>query len=146
MKAIVMCIGNIDGGDDAVGPYIADKLKKTPGLKVINAGTTPENYTGVIKKEKPDKLFIVDAVEMGLKPGETRVVPSDKIGSMHISTHGIPVSVLIKYLKTFVEKIFLIGIQPSKMSGGISEKVASGADRLIKTLKKQEINNLKTLK
>ncbi len=27
MKYLIMCIGNRDGGDDAIGPYIADKLK-----------------------------------------------------------------------------------------------------------------------
>ena len=28
MKYVVMCIGNTDGGDDGVGPLVAENLKK----------------------------------------------------------------------------------------------------------------------
>ena len=65
MDYLVMCIGNRDGGDDAVGPFIADKLKNTD-VEVIDCGTTPENYTSVVKKHSPKNLIIVDAVEMEL--------------------------------------------------------------------------------
>ena len=92
-----MCIGNRDGGDDAVGPYVADKLKDC--FTIIDCGTTPENYTSVVKKHNPKNLIIVDAVEMNLKPGEIRIVPEEKVGVMHISTHGIPIPVLIGYAK-----------------------------------------------
>jgi hydrogenase 3 maturation protease len=148
VKYLILCIGNPQGGDDSVGPYIAEKLKKhqSDNLIVINAETVPENYTGMVKQEKPDVLIIVDAIEMGINPGETRIVKSEKIGEMHISTHGIPISVLVKYLKTFVKKIILIGIQPSSMSGEISEKVKNSAKKLIDLIKEEKINTIKKLK
>ena len=37
-----MCIGNRDGGDDAVGPYIADKLKEER-IDVLDCGVIPKN-------------------------------------------------------------------------------------------------------
>ena len=102
-----MCIGNRDGGDDSAGPYIADRLKKihNKDLFVIDCDTVPENYTSVVKSKKPDNLIIIDAVEMGLKPGDIRIVPKEKIGTMHISTHNIPLSVLITYFESFVNNI-----------------------------------------
>ena len=138
-----MCIGNKEGGDDAVGPYIAERLKHD--FIVLNCGTVPENYTSVVKKHDPDTLFIIDAVDMGLSPGEIRIVPKEKIGVMHISTHGIPISVLIGYLEGYVGNIIFIGIQPKKMSGELSEIVKKKADELIELLKNKQIKQIKSL-
>jgi hydrogenase 3 maturation protease len=142
-----MCIGNPEGGDDAVGPYIANILKKEnlDEIKVIDAGTVPENYTGKIKDYKPDNLVIIDAIDMNLDPGEIRIVPKEKIGVMHISTHGIPVSVLIGYLESHVGNIFLIGIQPKNMSGEISKSVLENVDKLVKIIRKKDLEKIKKL-
>jgi hydrogenase 3 maturation protease len=145
MDLLVMCIGNRDGGDDAVGPYIADHLKKSD-IEVIDCGIIPENYTGVIKQKKPKTFIIIDAVEMGLKPGDIRIVPKDKIGLMHISTHGIPLSVLIKYLNQYVKKVILIGIQPERMSDNISDSVIKNADRLVDIIKNKDFSKINILK
>jgi hydrogenase 3 maturation protease len=145
MQYLVMCIGNREGGDDSVGPYIADRLGSVnlESMKVIDAGTVPENYTSVVKRENPKILLIIDAVEMGLEPGEIRVVPKEKIGVMTISTHGIPISVLIGYLEKYVKDIIFIGIQPKVMSGKLTSVVKESGDRLVRILKE---NNLKTIK
>ncbi len=45
---------------------------------------------------------------------------------MHISTHGIPISVLINYLEQYVENIIFIGIQPKVMSGNLTVLVCIG--------------------
>ena len=130
MDLIVMCIGNRDGGDDAVGPYIADKLKDT-NINVIDCGVIPENYTYNVRRSNPDLVLIVDAVDMNLNPGEIRIIPKEKIGVMHISTHGIPVSVLIGYLEKSIDNVIFIGIQPAKMFGKMSEIVKLSADKLV---------------
>ena len=142
-----MCVGNRDGGDDAIGPYIADQLKKLKqDIAVLDCGTIPENYTSLVKQFKPKNLIIIDAVEMGLNPGEIRIVPKEKIGKMHISTHGIPLSVLMDYLENYVELIFLIGIQPKKMSGEISNKVKKSGDRLVELIKNKNLKQIETLR
>jgi len=139
-----MCIGNKEGGDDAVGPYIAELLKKkeSKDLFVLDCGTAPENFTSVVKQYKPKNLIIIDAVEMGLKPGEIRIVKKEKIGKMHISTHGIPISVLINYLENYVENIFFIGIQPENMSGEMSENVQISGDKLVNLIVDGEIEKI----
>jgi hydrogenase 3 maturation protease len=143
---LIMCIGNIDGGDDAIGPYIADKLMQEEGdLVVLNCGTVPENFTSVVKQHNPKNLIIVDAVEMGLDAGEIRIVPKEKIGVMHISTHGIPISVLISYLEQYVEKIYFIGIQPKNMSGEINKIVKKSGKELITIIKNRKIENIHKL-
>ena len=142
-----MCIGNRDGGDDSVGPYISDRLKskKLSNIKVIDCGTVPENYTSVVKRENPETLVIIDAVEMGLKPGEIRIVPKEKIGVMTISTHGIPISVIIGYLEQYIKNIIFIGIQPKEMSGDITTIVKESGDKLVKILKQNKLKIIKIL-
>ena len=145
MDYLIMCIGNIDGGDDAIGPYIADKLQSNKHITVINCGTAPENYTSSIKKYNPKRLIIIDAVEMDLEPGEIRIVPKEKIGRMHISTHGIPISILMDYLEKHIEKIFFIGIQPKTISGKITNQVKKSGNKLVKLIKNQNLKEIKTL-
>ena len=145
MDFLVMCIGNPIGGDDALGPYIARKLKKL-NIDVINSCTTPENYTSIVKKINPKKLILIDAADMGLKPGEIRIIPKEKIGVMTISTHGIPASVLMNYLEKYVKEIFLIGIQPKNMSGEMNIKIKEKADLLVKIIRDNKFNTLSVLK
>ncbi len=141
-----MCVGNRDGGDDAVGPYIADKLKKVKYENiVIDCGTVPENFTADVKKYDPTSVIIIDAVEMNLKPGEIRIINEDKISEMHISTHGIPLSILMKYLKQFVNRVILIGIQPAQMTGKMTDPVKNAADKLIEMLKKEKLDLIQML-
>jgi len=147
MKYLVMCVGNKDGGDDSLGPYIADKLIKInhKNFLAIDCETVPENYTSVIKNQNPENLIIIDAVEMGLNPGEIRIIPKEKIGVMHISTHGIPISVLINYIEKTVKNIIFIGVQPKTMSGKISSIVKLSADKLLDLIKNEKIKTIKIL-
>jgi hydrogenase 3 maturation protease len=144
MNYLIMCIGNRDGGDDAIGPYVADKLREEQvNVVVLDCGVTPENYTSVVKQHNTQHLIIVDAVDMGLEPGELRIVPKEKIGRMHISTHGIPISVLIDYLEQYIGKISFIGIQPKTMSGSMTDIVKKSGDKLVKLVKDNELEKIK---
>lgn len=145
MDFLILCIGNKYGGDDSIGPYVAEKLKKEKisDMSVIDCGTNPENYTSVIKSIRPKKLIIIDAVEMNLKPGEIRLIKKEKIGVMHISTHNIPISLLINYLEKYVGEIIFIGIQPKKMSGNMSLEIKKSSDLLINHIINQDFDLLK---
>jgi hydrogenase 3 maturation protease len=147
MEYLILCIGNRDSGDDAVGPYVADKLKEfnSQDFFVIDCGTIPENYTSVVKKHDPKNLVIIDCVEMGLKPGEIRIVPKEKIGVMHISTHGIPLSVFINYLEQYLKNIIIIGVQPKTMTGAMSKQVRKSCEQLVDFLKNKNLYKIKML-
>ena len=147
MNYLIMCIGNRYGGDDGIGSYIADQIKNEESIDfvVLDCGTVPENFTSVVKRLSPKNLIIIDAVEMNLHPGEIRIIPKGKIGVMHISTHGIPLSVLVNYFERFVKNIFIIGIQPKTMFGEISEEIKKSGDNLVEILKMKKIKHIKNL-
>jgi hydrogenase 3 maturation protease len=143
---LLLCIGNRHGGDDAIGPYIFDKIQQEKtSMLAIDCGTTPENYTSIIKHHQPDTLLLIDAVDMGLSPGEIRIIPYEKLGHMTISTHGIPLAVLIQYLEREVHHVLLIGIQPKHLSGPLSITAQHSGDRLIEILKKNTYEQIPTL-
>jgi hydrogenase 3 maturation protease len=145
MKTIILCIGNPEGGDDAIGPYIAQHLKTSGKLLVINAETTPENYTSIIRKNQPTQVIVIDAIDMSLPPGEIRIVPEQMIGVMHISTHSTPLSVLINYIKTMVKDVKLIGVQPKIYQGSMTQEVKKSGDFLISLLNKKDISQIKEI-
>jgi hydrogenase 3 maturation protease len=143
---ILMGIGNELRGDDAVGIYIAKNFKKE-GWKTIIAGQVPEDFTSEIKRVKPELLVLVDAALMGLEPGEIRIVPVEKIPNVAFSTHGMPLSFFISYVRDFVGKVILIGIQPKQMEFGmdISTEVKKAAQWLLDILRRERLMEINTL-
>jgi hydrogenase 3 maturation protease len=128
-------IGNPLLGDDGVGNYIADRFR-APGWIVVDCGTIPENFTGVVRREQPEILILVDAADMALSPGEFRVVQPEDIAAVTFGTHSLPLNLLMEYLAGSTGKVTFIGIQPSQtvMGEGLSDSVREGADRLITIL------------
>jgi len=143
---MLMGLGNICRGDDGIGSFIAQNFQSDDWL-VLDCGTIPENFTSLVKKTQPEYLVIVDAAQMNLEPGEFRVIPSERIDKFYLTTHNIPLSLLISYLDEWAEKIILIGIQPEKMEDfqRISERVQDSARKLIEILKGKKFQELNEL-
>lgn len=152
MKEVVLGIGNTLKGDDGIGIYIVEKVNKylkeaKSEVIVIDCGTTPENYTSVIRKHNPDTLILVDAADMGLSPGSYRIIPPERIEVMHFSTHIMPLSVFISYVSEFCSEVVLIGIQPDKMEVGtaLSSKVQRSGDMVARLIIEERLNGIKPL-
>lgn len=132
-KLVILGIGNPLRGDDFAGSLIARKLNqnfKNEKIMVADGGTVPENYTGMIRKENPSHILIIDAADMGKPPGYIKLIKKEEISQYNISTHAMPLSFLIKYLEsTSPAKITLIGIQPLEMD--LVEKVSNEVNQSI---------------
>ena len=145
-KYILMGIGNTLRGDDGIGSIIAKNFKDNDWLS-LDCGVAPENFTSVIKKNKPHLVVLIDVVEMDLKPGEFRIIDPEKISIMHLTTHSIPLSFLISYLENFTPEVIFIGIQPKLIyySTSISPEIFKSSEEIIKILKDKKINLIKKL-
>lgn len=84
---------------------------------------------------------------MNLKPGEFKVIPSEKIDKSYLTTYNIPLSLLISYLDKWVGKTILIGVQPEKMEDfqRISERVQDSARNIIEILKGKSFQELEEI-
>jgi len=129
---ILMGVGNELLGDDGVGIYIAERFV-AEGWRSLICGTAPENFTSIIRREQPELVIIIDAAEMGLAPGTSRVIRESDIEDVSIGTHQQPLSHLITYLRSFIRDILFIGIQPDDIVPGepLSPAVRDGADQLM---------------
>jgi len=116
----VLAMGSALKGDDAAGLLAAEHLEKackprpgSPRLTVLVGGTTPENLTGEIKQLQPTHLIVIDAAEMGEKPGHVALIePAALDTGASMSTHRLPLQVLMDYLHRFIAcEIIVIGIQ-----------------------------------
>jgi hydrogenase 3 maturation protease len=140
---ILFGVGNPLSGDDGIGNYVAGKFH-SPGWTAYDCGTVPENFTSIVRKAGPDLLVIVDAADLGLSPGEFRVVPWEFVEDVSIGTHQLPLTHLIEFLKDCAGKIVFIGIQPKSLGfgDGLSSEVVAGADRLVKVLEDGAIGTI----
>lgn len=145
-KYILMGIGNTLRGDDGIGSLIAQSFKDHDWLS-MDCGVVPENFTSTIKKNRPDLLVLVDAVEMDLKSGEFRIISPDRISALHLTTHSMPLSFLISYLEDYTKELIFIGIQPEIIdnSNSVSPKVLKSSEEIIRILKGKNFKLLKKL-
>ena len=83
-RIVILGVGNDMRRDDRIGIEILSELinlslLKDSQIKMINAGTTPENFTHPIENWNPSHLLIVDAADMGENPGEIELIQMDDI-------------------------------------------------------------------
>ncbi|MDP2911600.1 MAG: hydrogenase maturation peptidase HycI [Candidatus Omnitrophota bacterium] len=136
-KVVMLCIGNIERGDDGLGPYFAAMIKGKAPYEVIDAGTAPENWTGVVARLNPDTIIIVDAISFDGRPGETRIFKGDDLRTGKISTHDVSPKLLIEYLKESTNAdIYILGIKPESNEFGqpLSPAVKQSLNNLISSL------------
>ena len=132
-KVVILCIGNIECGDDGAGPYLARMIKDKVPYEVIDAGTAPENWTGVITRLKPDTIVIVDAIYFEGSPGDVKIFSGEDLRSGKISTHDVSPKLLIEYLKESTKAdIYILGIKPEskKFDQGLSSSIKASLDNL----------------
>ncbi|EHF5062131.1 hydrogenase maturation peptidase HycI, partial [Enterobacter hormaechei] len=115
MTDVLLCVGNSMMGDDGAGPLLAEKCAANPpgSWVVIDGGSAPENDVVAIRELRPDRLLIVDATDMGLNPGEIRLIDPDDIAEMFMmTTHNMPLNYLVDQIKDDVGEVLFLGIQP----------------------------------
>jgi len=138
-RVVVLGVGSRIRRDDAVGLAVIDRLKgRVPGfVELFDCETVPESFTGPIRKLAPSHLLIIDAAELGLNPGEARLVNPESILEARFSTHALSLSVLSGYVASETgAKVLLIGVQPEDVQFGVemTPEVIQAADRLSQSI------------
>jgi hydrogenase 3 maturation protease len=125
-KVVIVGVGNVLRGDDGLGPLFVEALKSKVAATCINAGNAFENYLGVIIRERPETVLLVDAVHLDMNPGEFAIVDPSRIEHGGLSTHDISPSLFLNFLVEETRcNVFLLGVQPEQieMGTGISQTV-----------------------
>ena len=132
-RVVVACVGNELRADDGVGPLIAGLIVETANLKVVNCGETPENYLGVIIREKPEKVVVIDAVFLGGAAGDVRAIRKEEMAEGGYSTHMPTLSLFTDFVESqAASRTYFIGIQPETVAFG--EKMSLEVEKAARDL------------
>jgi hydrogenase 3 maturation protease len=128
-RLAVIGIGDELNPHDRLGMFAAREIERLhlPGVKVFLAGTVPESITGPLRRYRPKHVLFLDAAEMGERPGTIEVIGPGEIRASLVSTHVLPLSVVMDYVEGEIgTDVTLLGIQPDLTP---PEKDLSGEDR-----------------
>ena len=126
----VIAVGNDLYGDDGVGNAVLHALEKIPDMKDVELIDGATDALGLIDHfSETDHVIIVDAAQMGEKPGTVKVFNKEevklKIKMDHLSVHGISLAEtfdIAQLVDSLPKKITIIGIEPQNI--GISQKLS----------------------
>lgn len=143
---LILGVGNDIRGDDAVGELVAREFD-SEGWETVDCGSVPENHITLIEEDEYDLVVIIDAADMGLEPGEIRIVPKEHLGVFTMSTHALPLSTVMDFLDRKVNDVYLVGIQPKDMSlkEGMTDELQEAKDRMIELLRSNEWKDIPEL-
>nr|HID13996.1 hydrogenase maturation protease [Anaerolineae bacterium] len=126
MSVLVLGLGNPLRGDDGVGCRLAEELARRelpPGVQVLDGGAVGLGLLDLM--EGWERVIIVDAAEMGRRPGGfVRFTPSDvRLASVsdRFSLHHAGLSevlVLADALGRALPEMVIFGVQPAEVGWG----------------------------
>lgn len=129
-RVAVIGIGDALDPRDRLGVLAAREVEalRLPTVCVFQAGTVPEAFTGPVRRYGPDRILLLDAADMGARPGTLAVLdPADVVGA-RLSTHALPLPVVMEYLETSTKApAILVGLQPNPDGSGSSPSAAEEA-------------------
>lgn len=114
-RIAVVGIGDELSPVDRLGMAAARVIQKEkiPGVRVFFAETVPESITGPIRAFRPDRVLLLDAADMGARPGTIGIIRPGEVRAGAFSTHALPLSAVMEYIEHDAQtKVTLLGIQP----------------------------------
>jgi hydrogenase 3 maturation protease len=122
-RVAVVGVGNELMGDDGVGMHVVRALRERagarPDLAVFETGTAPENFTGPLRRFRPTVTILVDAADLGERPGAVAWADWQASDGLSASTHTLPPSVFARYLvEALGSHVLLLAVQPETFEFG----------------------------
>jgi len=118
-RVVLAAIGDRTAGDDAAAPFLIDLLGKATNLTLLDCESYPQNFIGVISRACPDVVLLVDGAELGLKPGEVRILERAAVTDWGGGSHGFPMEFLMHQIQAMTDAaVFLLGIQIGGLARG----------------------------
>jgi hydrogenase 3 maturation protease len=134
-RLAILGIGNELNADDGAGVLAARRVRAAvhdrQDVLVVEAGPSPENFTGPLRRFRPDVVIMIDAADMGEPPGSVRWIEWDAVDGVSASTHRLPPTTLASFLMSELGcEVVLLGIQPGDVSfdGPVSAEVTAAVN------------------
>lgn len=124
-KVVVVGVGNLLMGDDGMGIWVTEELRKAglpDGVLALDGGTALLDVLEEV--EGADRLVIVDAMSGDSPPGTVYVLGSDDLKDRRgrFSLHDIGVAEMLeigRLIYRIPEDVVLVGVEPEHVGPGI---------------------------
>jgi hydrogenase 3 maturation protease len=135
-------IGQELNGDDGIGPFVVRALQAALPealdlILCIDAGPSPENFTGALRKFAPNLVVIIDAAGMGQPAGSIQCLDWRLAEGFSASGHTLPLTMVAGFLEAELGcEVLLVGVQPGSTEFGapLSSPVQEAGRQLIHRL------------
>ncbi len=142
---LVLGVGNPFRHDDGIGPAVIARLQadqNLSGVDLLDGGT--DGLTLMDYMQGYERVLIVDAVNMGVTPGEIKLFsPQDatlSVTSDALSTHGFGLAEVIALMDKLDMRVNMqiLGIQAKDVSfgEGLSPELETKIDHVLELIKK----------
>lgn len=156
-RVLILGVGNILFGDDGFGPSAAEYMLKNievpEDLYVMDVGTGSGDilFNVALSQTKPEKIIILDAVDMKKKPGAVFQLSVDDLPAGKLSDfsmHFFPSANLLKELRDQMNiNVVIVACQaekiPDSVSPGLSDSVRQAIPEAVKLVLKLAGGNAK---
>jgi hydrogenase 3 maturation protease len=139
-RVAILGIGNDLRTDDGLGPFIVNSLSiEDPDIMIENVGSVPEGFARPLAEFGAECVILIDVAAMRKTPGHIELVTKERIGGINISTHSMPLSLLMMYLEQETRgKTILLAVQPKSIEfgEGLSPEIQVVAEWIISMLER----------
>ncbi len=135
-RTVVVGLGNPDRADDGAGIEIVSKWKARLGRRAfLDTETSAETIVlDHLSDPDADVFLFVDAADFGGKPGDFRLfgIGDQELFRPALSTHQVPMDLLMGLIASRRKDVFLLGIQPGSLEplGGMTPEVSETVELL----------------
>ena len=138
-RTVILGVGNILQGDDAIGPNLVDLLRGRVEATLINGGEVPENYLSSIRAAQPEVVLIIVAIELGAEPGCIAVLDADRLRAIENFTRNPGLAFLAVMIQDGTgAEVLLVGVQPEATS--FATELSTPVDCTLHTLEDLLVN------
>jgi hydrogenase 3 maturation protease len=138
LRLAILGVGQELRGDDAAGMLLvrglAERLPQSENILLVEAGPTPESFTGKLRRFRPDLVILADIAWMEAQPGAVRWLTPDDAEGVSAFTHTMPLSVVAKYMASEIGcEVKILAIQPvqTEFATPVSGAVAGAIQGLL---------------
>ncbi|HPF48802.1 MAG TPA: hydrogenase maturation protease [Caldisericia bacterium] len=124
IEMLVIGLGNTLLKDEGIGVHVVNALRNHPlpsGVELIDGATMGVDLLNYILDS--DRVIIVDAAKMGLKPGEYRnfglsEIDMDNVPSLSLHDLSLPETLALGQIIAGLPPMVIIGIEPETIDPG----------------------------
>ncbi|NIW13215.1 MAG: coenzyme F420-reducing hydrogenase, FrhD protein [Candidatus Thorarchaeota archaeon] len=139
-RVLILGCGNVLFGDDGFGPttieYIQKNCEVPDDVDVMDVGTGTSRVllALALSEEKPEKIIILDAVDLGRKPGEIFQISIEdlpKSKTREFSPHLFPSTNLLKEIRDCGVEVVVLACQVEKVPEVVNLCLSRSVERSV---------------